>query len=78
MSLGRKSSSVSRFSIYPIELFIYSFQNVVMIFVIIFIAMFVGSVKYFPHHLIVMQRRAVYYLWGGDEDRTGPVKYLVN
>jgi hypothetical protein len=36
--------------------------------------MFVGLFKYLPGHLTVMQRRAVYYLWGGDEV-VGAVKY---
>ena len=50
-------------------------SNVVTIFVIISIAMLVGLLKYLPRHLIVMQRRAVYYLWGSEEDRMGTMKY---
>ena len=40
------------------------FLNVVTIYVIISIAMLVGLLKYLPRHLTVMQRRAIYYLWG--------------
>ena len=50
-------------------------SNVVTIFVIIFIAMLVGLLKYLPRHLTVMQRRAVYYLWGSEEDGMGMMKY---
>ena len=46
-------------------------SNVVTIFVIIFIAILVGLLKYLPRHLSVMQRRAIYYLWGSDEDGMG-------
>ena len=50
-------------------------SNVVAIFVIIFIAMLVGLLKYLPRHLMVMQKRAVYYLWGSEEDGIGTMKY---
>ncbi|KAJ6466913.1 hypothetical protein C8R45DRAFT_938915 [Mycena sanguinolenta] len=34
------------------------------IFATLFILVCSGIVMYFPQHLMVMQRRAVYYLWG--------------
>ncbi|KAJ6447908.1 hypothetical protein C8R47DRAFT_1067132 [Mycena vitilis] len=36
------------------------------IFAILFLLVCSGIVTYFPQHLVVMQRRAVYYLWGQD------------
>ena len=44
-------------------------SNVVTIFVIISIAILVGLLKYLrvPRHLSVMQRCAIYYLWGSEE-----------
>ncbi|KAJ7040738.1 hypothetical protein C8F04DRAFT_913096, partial [Mycena alexandri] len=34
------------------------------IFAAFFLLVCSGIVMYFPHHLVVMQRRAIYYLWG--------------
>lgn len=67
----------SFFSCFPIDLLhtMICVSNVVTIFVIISIAMLVGLLKYLPRHLIVMQKRAVYYLWGSEEDRMGTMKY---
>ncbi|KAJ7254632.1 hypothetical protein B0H12DRAFT_972904, partial [Mycena haematopus] len=36
----------------------------ITIFVALFTLVCSGIVTYFPQHLVVMQRRAVYYLWG--------------
>ncbi|RDB26829.1 hypothetical protein Hypma_005365 [Hypsizygus marmoreus] len=38
------------------------------IFAVTFILVMTGLVKYLPHHLLLMQRRAVYYLWGQEGD----------
>lgn len=50
-------------------------SNVVTMFVIISYAMLVGLFSYLPRRLMVMQRWAVYYLWGGDESNMGPATY---
>ncbi|KAF8628845.1 hypothetical protein AX17_005905 [Amanita inopinata Kibby_2008] len=34
------------------------------IFAVLFILILTGVVKYLPHRLVLMQRRAEYYLWG--------------
>lgn len=36
----------------------------VTIFAVLFLLVCSGIVMYFPQHLAVMQRRAIYYLWG--------------
>jgi hypothetical protein len=36
----------------------------VTLFAALFILVCYGMVMYFPQHLMIMQRRAVYYLWG--------------
>lgn len=38
------------------------------IFVSLFILVLTGLFRYLPRHLVVMQRRAVYYLWGQEGD----------
>lgn len=40
----------------------------VTIFIVLFILVLTGLLRYLPQHLIVMQRRAVYYLWGQEGD----------
>lgn len=40
----------------------------VTIFVSLFILVLTGLFRYLPRHLVVMQRRAVYYLWGQEGD----------
>jgi len=45
--------------------------NVVTTFMIISITILVGLLKYLPRHLTVMQIRAIYYLWGSEEDGMG-------
>jgi hypothetical protein len=40
----------------------------VTIFAGLFMLVFSGIIMYMPHHLVVMQRRAVYYLWGQEGD----------
>ncbi|KAJ7901618.1 hypothetical protein B0H13DRAFT_2335891 [Mycena leptocephala] len=44
----------------------------ITIFAVLFLLVCSGFVMYFPHHLVVMQRRAVYYLWGQE----GGERYL--
>ena len=41
----------------------------VAIYLVLFVLILVYLVLYLPQHVVVMQRRAVYYLWGveGDE-----------
>ncbi|KAJ7793935.1 hypothetical protein B0H14DRAFT_133818 [Mycena olivaceomarginata] len=36
----------------------------ITLFAALFILVCYGMVMYFPQHLMIMQRRAVYYLWG--------------
>ncbi|EEB88534.1 hypothetical protein MPER_13578, partial [Moniliophthora perniciosa FA553] len=38
------------------------------IFIILFMLLLTGLVRYLPHHLAVMQRRSAYYLWGNESD----------
>ncbi|TFK37000.1 hypothetical protein BDQ12DRAFT_685656 [Crucibulum laeve] len=40
----------------------------VTIFAVLFILLLTGLFKYMPHHLVVMRRRAMYYLWGQEGD----------
>ncbi|KAJ7267454.1 hypothetical protein C8J57DRAFT_1450499 [Mycena rebaudengoi] len=40
----------------------------ITIFAGLFMLVFSGIIMYMPHHLVVMQRRAVYYLWGQEGD----------
>lgn len=40
----------------------------VVMFVVLFVLVLTGLIKYMPHHLVMMQRRAIYYLWGEDGD----------
>jgi cytochrome b subunit of formate dehydrogenase len=49
-----------------------AFIHPVTIFAVLFLLVCSGFVMYFPHHLVVMQRRAVYYLWGQE----GGERYL--
>ncbi|KAF5381664.1 hypothetical protein D9615_005462 [Tricholomella constricta] len=42
--------------------------GLVTIFVGTFILVMTGLVKYLPEHIVIMQRRAVYYLWGQEGD----------
>ncbi|KAF8154710.1 hypothetical protein B0H34DRAFT_660980 [Crassisporium funariophilum] len=37
-------------------------------FVFLFFLVFSGLLTYMPHHLVVMRRRAMYYLWGQEGD----------
>jgi hypothetical protein len=37
-------------------------------FALLFFLVLSGILKYMPHHLVVMRRRAVYYLWGQEGD----------
>ena len=39
-------------------------QLTVTIFAILFVLMLTGLIKYLPHNLALMHRRAIYYLWG--------------
>ncbi|KAF5381663.1 hypothetical protein D9615_005463 [Tricholomella constricta] len=39
----------------------------ITIFAVMFVLLITGLIKYLPQRLAVMQRRAVYYLWGGHE-----------
>ncbi|KAF9465887.1 hypothetical protein BDZ94DRAFT_1132914, partial [Collybia nuda] len=38
------------------------------IFVSLYILVLTGLFRFLPRHLVVMQRRAVYYLWGQEGD----------
>ncbi|KAF9559089.1 hypothetical protein CPC08DRAFT_666792 [Agrocybe pediades] len=37
-------------------------------FALLFFLVFTGVFKYMPQHLVVMRRRAIYYLWGQEGD----------
>ncbi|KDR70241.1 hypothetical protein GALMADRAFT_255127 [Galerina marginata CBS 339.88] len=37
-------------------------------FALLFLLVFTGILQYMPHHLVVMRRRAMYYLWGQEGD----------
>jgi hypothetical protein len=38
----------------------------VTIFVFFFMLASTAMLKYLPHHIMFLRRRAMYYLWGGD------------
>ncbi|KAF8066779.1 hypothetical protein FPV67DRAFT_1496409 [Lyophyllum atratum] len=38
------------------------------IFVVLFILITMGLFKYLPQHVVIMHRRALYYLWGQEGD----------
>ena len=40
----------------------------VAIYLVVFVLILVYLVLYLPQHVVVMQRRAVYYLWGEEGD----------
>jgi len=40
----------------------------VTIFGLLFLLLFSGLLKYMPHHLMFLRRRAFYYLWGQEGD----------
>ena len=42
--------------------------SLVTTFALLFFLVLSGILKYMPHHLVVMRRRAVYYLWGQEGD----------
>jgi len=39
-------------------------MSVVFIFFILFSLLVTGIIRYLPHHISVMQRRTIYYIWG--------------
>lgn len=45
------------------------------IFLVLLSLIFMALFKYLPQHLIVMHRRAVYYLWGEGDDGSSVLKH---
>ncbi|KAF9259249.1 hypothetical protein L218DRAFT_875237 [Marasmius fiardii PR-910] len=41
---------------------------ILLFFLVFFVLLLTGVVRYLPHHLSVMQRRSAYYLWGNEND----------
>ncbi|KAF8880552.1 hypothetical protein BD779DRAFT_1446183, partial [Infundibulicybe gibba] len=48
----------------------------ITIFFGIFILVLTGLFRYMPRHLVEMQRRAVYYLWGQEGDVRGVRQWI--